>query len=55
MGKLIENSPAMMRQSFALRVRHSEFYNLGFEEYTSGGDRNEVFKLGEDVAKLASL
>ena len=45
----------MLKQAFALRVRHSEFYNLGYEEYMMGDDKNDAFKLGEDVAELASL
>ena len=33
----------------------SEFYNLRYEEYITDEDKNDVFMMGEDVAKLDGL
>ena len=55
MNKLIENGPMMLKQAFSLRVRRSEFYNLRYGEYMVGGENNDVFKLGEDVAGFSVL
>ena len=55
MIKLIENAPSILRQSFAPRVRNSEFYNLRYGEYVAGGDKNDVFNLVGDGSKLSGL